>query len=157
MTSLPNQSPAGFFRRFGAFFYDTLIIIAVLMIAVGIIVATMEALVYLGVMDYGGYIDASDLLNHHPIGRWLYHAYLLLVWFGFFSFFWQKGQTLGMRAWKITVMNQDGSAISFKQSLIRFATALLGLGNLLSLVTSDKRALQDICAQCQVVYSPQIR
>ncbi|WP_194091068.1 RDD family protein [Vibrio hibernica] len=157
MTSLPNQKSAGFFRRLGALLYDTLIIIAIEMIAVGIIIAIMEALVYLGIIDYGHYIDASDLLSHHPIWRWVFHAYIVLVWFGFFSFFWQRGQTLGMRAWKITVMNKDGSTISFKQSLIRFCTSFLGLGNLLSIVLPSKKSLQDICAQCQVVYSSQIR
>lgn len=61
--SLP---PAGFFRRLGALFYDSLIILAVVMMAGGVVVAVMEALVAAGLISYAPYADASDLLGNHP-------------------------------------------------------------------------------------------
>lgn len=157
MNSTHSIKPAGLFRRFAAIFYDALIIMAVEMIAVGIVIATMEALLSQGVISYGSYVDASDVLNHHPIWRWFFHAYVVLVWVGFLSFFWMKGQTLGMRAWKLRVQNEDGSTISFVQSLIRMATSLFGLGNFTVIFDSRKRALQDMWAKCEVVHLPHVQ
>ncbi|MGO2497093.1 MAG: RDD family protein [Vibrio litoralis] len=154
MNSQVHTKPAGFLRRLAAIFYDALIIIAVEMIAVGIVIATMEALLSQGIISYGSYIDASDLLNHHPVWSILFHGYVVFVWVGFLSFFWVKGQTLGMRAWKLRVQNEDGSNIRFAQSLIRAATSLFGLGNITVLFDSEKRALQDMWSKCQVVHLP---
>ncbi|MFH0257427.1 RDD family protein [Vibrio rumoiensis] len=151
MNSIAQVKPAGFLRRLAAIFYDALIIIAVEMIAVGIVIATMEALLSQGLVSYGSYIDASDLLNHHPIWSVLFHAYVVMVWVGFLSFFWMKGQTLGMRAWKLRIQNENGTPITFFQSLIRMATSLFGLGNITVLFDSEKRALQDMWAKCQVI------
>ena len=42
-------------------------------------------------------------------GQYLYPVYLLAVSFLFFGWFWTHGgQTLGMRAWKIIVLNRLG-------------------------------------------------
>ncbi|MFV0575224.1 MAG: RDD family protein [Vibrio sp.] len=156
MNSISHVKPAGFFRRLAAIIYDALIIIAIEMIAVGVVIATMEALFSQGLINYGSYIDASDLLNHHPIWSYVFHAYVIIVWMGFLSFFWMKGQTLGMRAWKLRVQNEDGSNIRFFQSIVRMLTAFLGLGNLTVLFDGEKRALQDMWAKCQVVQLPKV-
>lgn len=156
MNSDTQVKPAGFLRRLAAIFYDALIIIAIEMIAVGVVIATMEALLSQGVINYGSYLDASDLLNHHPIWSIVFHGYVALVWIGFLCFFWMKGQTLGMRAWKLRVQNEDGSNIRFGQSVIRVLTSLFGLGNLTVLFDSDKRALQDMWSKCQVVHLPYV-
>lgn len=156
MNSTSQMKHAGFLRRLAALLYDALIIIAIEMIAVGIIIATMEALLSQGLINYGGYLDASDLLNHHPVWSVLFHAYIVIVWGGFLSFFWMRGQTLGMRAWKLRVQNENGSHISFFQSLVRIVTSLFGLGNLFVLFDSDKRALQDMWAKCQVIHLPHV-
>ncbi|OEF28419.1 RDD family protein [Vibrio rumoiensis] len=157
MNSTNLIKPAGLFRRFAAIIYDALIIIAVEMIAVGIVVATMEALLSQGAINYGSYVDASDLLNHHPLWSIIFHAYVVFVWVGFLSYFWMKGQTLGMRAWKLRVQNEDGRNISFVQSLIRMVMSLFGLGNLTVLFDPKKRALQDMCAKCEVVHLPHVQ
>ncbi len=156
MNSTTQVKPAGFLRRLAAIFYDALIIIAIEMIAVGVVIATMEALLSQGVINYGSYIDASDLLNHHPVGSIVFHLYIAAVWVGFLSFFWMKGQTLGMRAWKLRVQNEDGSNIGFGQSLLRAATSFLGLGNITVLFDPEKRALQDMWSKCQVVHLPHV-
>ncbi len=146
--------PAGLFRRLAALCYDALIIIAVEMLAVGIVIATMEALLFLNMLNYGHYIDASDLLSHHPVWSPIFHSYVVIVWVGFFAFFWTKGQTLGMRAWKLRVQNIDGSPISYTQALIRLFTSAFGLGNLTVLIDPRKRAFQDMWAKCEVVLMP---
>lgn len=91
--------PAGVMRRFGALFYDALIVIAIEMLAAGVIVALLHALMALGIFNHSGYADVSDFLTNHPIWSPAYTFYLVVVWVYFFVFFWTRaGQTLGMRA-----------------------------------------------------------
>ncbi|OBT17395.1 hypothetical protein A9264_01145 [Vibrio sp. UCD-FRSSP16_10] len=153
--SLPK---AGLMRRLGAWVYDALIIIAVLMMAAGLVVAVFEALVAAGVMNYGQYIDASDYLTNHPTWSVLFSLYLASVWIGFFVFFWTKaGQTLGMRAWKLKVQNSDGSLISVTQACIRVATSAFGLSNLCAPIDPHNRGFHDIWAKTEVVVLPKAR
>ncbi len=154
-TSLP---PAGFFRRLGALIYDSLIVMAILMIAGGIVVAVMEALVAAGLLSYGQYQDASDLLSHHPIWSPVYTIYLAFVWIYFFVYFWTRaGQTLGMRAWKMVVQNKNGNRITTTQALIRLATSVFGLGNLTVPIDPQKRSFQDMWAKTEIVVLPKVR
>ena len=49
----------------------------------------------------------------------------------FFIYFWsKKGQTLGMRAWRLRVQNLDGSLLKKRTAIKRLLPTLLGLGNL---------------------------
>lgn len=154
-TSLP---PAGFFRRLGALIYDSLIVMAILMMAGGVIVAILFACEAAGFIDYGQYQDASDLLTSHPIWGPVYTMYLAFVWIYFFVYFWTRaGQTLGMRAWKIIVRNSDGSRITTTQALIRLGTSGFGLGNLTVPIDPDKRSFQDMWAKTEVVVLPKVR
>lgn len=150
--------PAGLFRRLGALVYDTLVVMAILMIAGGLVVAVLEALVAAGLLSYAPYLDAGELLTRHPIWSPVYTLYLAATWIYFFVYFWTRaGQTLGMRAWKIVVCNRDGSPISAAQALIRLATSLFGLGNLIVPLHPQKRAFQDMLAKTQVVVLPKVR
>ncbi|MDA9557498.1 RDD family protein [Vibrio sp.] len=155
MKTTTTPPPAGLFRRLGALFYDFLIIMAILMIAGGIIVAILEALLATSLVGYGNYIDASNLLSEHPIISPIYQLYLFSVVVYFFVYFWTKaGQTLGMRAWKLRIQNEDGTLITTTQALIRLATSAFGLGNLLVPLDPQKRAFQDMWAKTQVVVLP---
>lgn len=62
MMNYATLPPAGFFRRLGAWIYDALIVMAILMMAGGVVVAVLEALVAAGLMSYAPYQDASDSL-----------------------------------------------------------------------------------------------
>ncbi|CAM3158469.1 RDD family protein [Vibrio rarus] len=142
-------------RRLGAWMYDALIVIAIEIMAAGIVVAIFEALVASGVMSYGPYIDAADYLTHHPIWSALFTLYLALIWIGFFVFFWTRaGQTLGMRAWKLRVQNAGGAPISVTQACIRVATSAFGLSNLAVVIDPNKRGFHDIWAKTEVVVLP---
>ncbi|MGB2078992.1 MAG: RDD family protein [Vibrio sp.] len=154
MKPLDYGQPAGLIRRLAALFYDGLLLVALLMTAAGIVVATLEALNASGAINYGIYQDVSDFLSKHPIWSPVFSFYLVFVWVGFFIWFWRKGQTLGMRAWQLRVQNTDRTPISTTQALIRLVTALFGFGNLLVIVTRPKRSLQDICSRSQVVLAP---
>lgn len=146
---------AGFFRRLGAWLYDGLIILAILMMAGGLIVAILEAFIAAGLINYAPYQDASDLLSSHPILSPLYTLYLAFVWIYFFVYFWTRGgQTLGMRAWRLHICTHAGCRISSTQALIRLATSGFGLANLTVLFDPQKRAFHDIWAKTKVVVLP---
>ncbi|MFZ3409962.1 RDD family protein [Vibrio chagasii] len=156
MTSTNTLPPAGMMRRFGALFYDALIVIAIEMMAAGVIIALLHALMALGIFDHSGYADVSDFLTNHPIWSPVYTFYLVAVWVYFFVFFWTRaGQTLGMRAWKLRVQNKDGSAITVTQALIRLGTSGFGLANLCVPLDPQKRGFHDIWAKTEVVVLPQ--
>ena len=142
-------------RRLGALFYDGLIVIAIEMMAAGVVIAVLHALVAMGGFNATPYEDVSDFLTNHPIWGPVYTSYLAVVWIYFFVFFWTRaGQTLGMRAWKIQVRNADGSAISTTQALIRIATSGFGLANFTVPIDPKKRGFHDIWAKTQVVVLP---
>ncbi|NOI15652.1 RDD family protein [Vibrio hepatarius] len=158
MSTTDSLPPAGLMRRLGALFYDCLIVIAIEMMAAGVVIAVLHALLAMGVFSVDPYADVSDLLTNHPFWSPVYTLYLAVVWIYFFVFFWTRaGQTLGMRAWKIQVRNADGSPISATQALIRLATSGFGLANLTVPFDPKKRGFHDIWAKTQVVVLPKVR
>ncbi|OIQ24222.1 RDD family protein [uncultured Vibrio sp.] len=158
MTTTTSLPAAGLMRRLGALFYDSLIVMAILMMSGGLIVAILEALVALGAVNYAPYLDASDLLGNHPVWSPIYTFYLVAVAIYFFVFFWTRaGQTLGMRAWKLQIQTDKGNAISVTQALIRLATSAFGLGNLTVPFDPKNRAFQDIWAKTQIVVLPKAK
>lgn len=136
--TLPN---AGLLRRLAATLYDLLLLLAILIIA-GFIALPFN----------GG--EAPK-----PGNLW-YQTYLFLICYVFFAWFWTHGgQTLGMRAWRLRVQNDDGSAISWPQSLLRFiggllSCLLLGVGLLWICVDRDKLALHDRFSHSRIVLLP---
>ncbi|MGF1725242.1 RDD family protein [Photobacterium nomapromontoriensis] len=143
------------FRRLAAWFYDSLIIAAVLMLAGGVAMGIMAVFLSLGVVDTTGYEDVSAYMTLHPVVSLIYTAYLAFIIMGFYTYFWCKGgQTLGMRAWKLRLQNKDGSNIRITQALIRMATSAFGLGNLLAPFSQEKKAFQDIMAECEMIVLP---
>ncbi|MCG9752605.1 RDD family protein [Vibrio brasiliensis] len=155
MSTTDTLPPAGLFRRLGALFYDGLIIIAVEMMAAGIVIAVLHALMALGIFNVGGFEDVSDFLTNHPIWSPVYTAYLAFVWIYFFVFFWTRaGQTLGMRAWKLHLRSNDGRPVSLTQALIRIGTSGFGLANFTVPLDPQKRGFHDIWAKTQVVVLP---
>jgi len=156
MTTSTILPPAGLFRRLAALIYDTLIIIAIEMMAAGIVMAVVFALNTAGLLSYGEYADAADMLGKHPVLSPLFTLYLAGVWIYFFVFFWTRaGQTLGMRAWKLRVRNaKDGAPITVTQALIRISTSGFGLANLTVPIDPKKRGFHDIWAKTKVVVLP---
>jgi uncharacterized RDD family membrane protein YckC len=63
----------------------------------------------------------------HP----LFRCYLLGVIVGFFCWFWLRGgQTLGMRAWRVMLVRDDGAPLTLRDALLRQAAALLSWASL---------------------------
>jgi uncharacterized RDD family membrane protein YckC len=123
----PPATP-GLLRRLAACFYDCLVLAAVLMMAGALWVAVSR-------------VAAAP-------GDWLFRGYLLAVAAVFFGAFWTRGETLGMRAWKLRLVAADGQPPGWGRALLRFATAFiswaaLGLGFLWVLVDRERLAWHD--------------
>ena len=92
------------FRRSAAFLYDCLLLIALFFVITAAVIA---------------------LNDGQAIQHFLYKVFLFFVSFLFFDWFWRHGgQTLGMRAWRIRVEDENRS-VDFKKTIT--ATLFLGL------------------------------
>ena len=94
-------------RRLAAILYDSFLLLAVLFIATALLLPLT-----------GGVAIES--------GNPFYIAYLLIICYFFFAWFWcHGGQTLGMRAWKIKLQAHSGESVSWLRATLRFLIALL--------------------------------
>lgn len=131
---------ASFFKRLAALFYDSLLLIALLILATA-----------LAFWLKGGAVPAESVF---------FRLYLLLVAGLFFIGFWMAGgQTLGMQTWRLRVQRQDGRPLGFWQALLRFLLAVpsvgcFGIGLLWILIDRDKLALHDRLSGTVVVSLP---
>ncbi len=136
-----NFETANLWRRLAAIIYDSIVIIAI-WIVVGFIVLSAFGIEQVQVVE-------NDKVLLDPLYRSTLFSSMLLSAYLFFAWFWtHSGQTLGMQAWKIRVQNKNGSAITYKQSLIRCVLAplsfsLLGLGYFYMFVNPEKQSLHD--------------
>lgn len=140
---------AGFFKRIAAIIYDLLIVVVLAMIVTFINLMVVDGLSSNGIIDLAGYQDPSAYLNSQ---LWFKVEIVVAIWF-FYTWFWYDGgQTLGMRSWRLRVESNDGKRVTFKQCGLRAIFSLLGLGNLLVLFTrKNKQALQDKLTNTKVV------
>ena len=133
-------SVPGFWRRLAAQIYDLLLLIAVLFLATALLLPFTAGM---AVTDQHGLI---------------YRLYLVVISFLFYGWFWTHGgQTLGLRAWKLTVLTQDKKTLNWTQALVRFATAsvawgFFGLGYLWILIDKDRRGWHDHLSKTAVFF-----
>jgi uncharacterized RDD family membrane protein YckC len=146
-------SRAGFRRRVASWLYDALLAIAIYMTAGAASFLIISLLVRYGVFDLQGYQHLSDTISNTYWLLWPNELWKLAWVSFFFIWFWSKsGQTLGMKAWRLKVQNQDGSLLSKTTGLKRLLPTLLGLGNLAVLLDrKNKLSLQDRLTNTEVV------
>ncbi len=103
-----NLPSASLIKRLAAMLYDSFLILAILF------VATVIALLF----------NKGEAIESSPV----YTLYLVLVIFLFYSWFWSKcGQTLGMRVWKIQIINDYGRNPSWQVCILRLVFAILSM------------------------------
>lgn len=130
---------AGLFKRLAAIFYDSLLLLGVLM-GVNALIVTINR---------GEAIDSG----------WI-NVVNVLVIYGFFAWFWTHGgQTLGMRAWRLKAINDDGSALSWGKSAARMLLAVvswstLGLGYVWMYFNPQRRTWHEKLSRTQTVQLP---
>ena len=135
---------AGVGRRLGAALYDTLLLVAMLVILTTILV--------IGVLRVE--------ITPQTVGAWayLYRAGLLAIIVAYFLINWiRSGQTLGMRAWRLRAVTAAGKPLNFKNAAIRLAWAALawapaGLGVLWVFLDRDHLAVQDRLSNTRIVH-----
>lgn len=151
--ALENFPRAGFLRRFGSWVYDVLLAISVYMVAGAVSFFIFYLLVNYHVLDLANYQHDIDLLMKTPWMKWSNEVWKLSWVSFFFVYFWaQSGQTLGMKAWRLRLQNQDGTRISKLTGVKRLLPTLLGLGNLTVLFDrKNKLSLQDRVTNTEVV------
>ena len=144
---MSNKSYSVFpFKRIIASVYDTLLLLSVILI-----------LGYISVFIFNGFDWTLPENPSDPLLPGWYAALLIcLSSWGFFSFFWIRGnKTLGMAVWKIEIYSIDGSNITLMQTLKRFIcniiiVATLGLPLLQIYFTKEKIAFNDIISRTRL-------
>ena len=90
----------------------------------------------------------------------LFKIWLLLVPLVFFTWFWTHGgQTLGMKSWRLKVVDEWGDTLSAQLAVIRYFAAILswlplGLGFFWSLFDSEGRTWHDRLSATRLVVLP---
>lgn len=86
---------------------------------------------------------------------------LLAISFAYLGLSWRRGgQTLGMRAWRLYLVNTDGSRpVPWHALLLRYLVAMLslaavGLGFVWSLLESNRRTWHDLASGTVMVRKP---
>lgn len=139
-----NASTSGSLRlRFAAAIYDLFPLIGLWMLTAGLMLLLAR-----------GQVDIA-----HP--PWFYEAALrtalLVVTAAYFVVSWARGgQTIGMRAWRLQVVANEGGRLSWPRAGLRFVAALvsvaaLGAGFLWSLFDPERRCWHDIVARSTLV------
>jgi uncharacterized RDD family membrane protein YckC len=103
--------PASLGRRLAAMAYETLIVVAILVVA-------------------GFAFTGATTARLEGFARHLFQAYLALVVGLYFVWCWRRGgQTLPMKAWKLRVERRDGQPLDTPRAVLRYVLAALALGS----------------------------
>lgn len=141
--NIPPQT-ANLGRRLLSIFYDVLIIFfttVILTILVQQLIINLELITLEKIKDATGeiaIIPPDSILSSILKSLWT------VISFFFFGFYWTKrGQTPGMRVWKVKAINHNGQLMSWKSALYRYVFAVFGFGLLWIVFDKQKLALQD--------------
>lgn len=147
---LPVAGPA---RRLMALLYDALII-AGLWMAYGFLAMLVTS-------TFGALNCHPEALDYTPcVGGPLYQLGLLAVTVAYFFWSWRAaGQTIGMRAWRMMLANNNGVQLSWRQCVIRalvapVSLACAGLGFFWGLFRNDGATWHDLASDSEVRVLP---
>lgn len=141
--------PAVLWKRLFAIIYDTLIYMAMAM--------AYAAFVLFIKVQIAGEPVPGERATLGTVG------FIGLVFFlsTFCSFCWRArgGQTLGMKAWRLILVNDQGQKPSWGQCYLRCLLAPImlvagGLGYLYALIDKDSRTLHDILSKTRMLQLP---
>lgn len=133
--------PASFFRRSAALIYDSFLVFSFLLMLTAIALWVNQG---------------NSLLPYRPF----FLLYLFLGTGFFLCWFWcKRGQTLGMLAWKIQVLDKHYHPLTWHRALLRYSFAFLnlclcGIGLFWCFIDKEKQSLHDRLAGTKMVYIP---
>lgn len=139
-------------RRFAAMVYDSLLLIAVSMLY-GALAVGLNVLV-------AGTPDTGTRVNWGALGWVVFAGWLITLGF-FFCYFWHNsGQTLGMKTWRMKIVNRhDLAPPTYSQCVIRCLCAplsliCLGLGYWWMYTNSERQTLHDQLSKTRTLLAP---
>lgn len=142
-----TDTPSPFLlRRLAAMLYDTLLVLPLIMLSVAVAMGTSRLLT-------GG--DTGNALDPN-----LVRVIALFTTIAFFCAFWVKsGQTLGMQAWRIKLVDFEGRVPGLARCVVRCLAAVLsatcfGLGYLWCLVDRRRRYWHDYLSGTEFILVP---
>ncbi|MBE0439423.1 MAG: RDD family protein [Gammaproteobacteria bacterium] len=145
MTDTPESyCKPSIFRYLGIMIYDTLLLLSVLLFASALAVG-FNALVN----------NANAIESGNPF----FPLYLVTISFIFYGWFWTHGgQTLGMRSWKVYLVNGSDTNITWRQAFIRFVVGIIswlpaGMGYWWLYFGKNKQSWLDIMSRTRLHYS----
>ena len=142
---MQTPKPASFLRRLLSMAYDSLLVCALLIAA-----ATP-------VVILSGGADSAFIQGYG------YLLYLYMICLLFFCWFWvYGGQTLGMRSWRLHLIEENGGKVKWNQAMIRFIVAtgsllIFGLGFFWILFNRENLAWHDIASKTRLLYQPKVK
>lgn len=95
-----------------------------------------------------------------PPGSWWFELAIVGLAMAFFCTFWVNGgQTVGMKAWRIRVVRDDGSSLGWARAAARFGAGVIaalpaGLGLWWSVLDRNRRGWHDRWTRTRVVRAP---
>jgi uncharacterized RDD family membrane protein YckC len=141
-----SRPTAGVLRRFGAMFYDLLVLLALMMVVTSALLPLT-----------GGEAITAD---RYGTLEQAYRIMLLIIIVGFFGGFWtRRGQTLGMAAWRLKIEREDGGLLTWSDVFKRLGAAFVsllpaGAGYFWILIDRDRLAWPDRWTHTRVVVLP---
>ena len=133
------QTSCSLIRRFAAVFYDIILLTAVLFLATAILLP----------VTHGKAIKNGNVL---------YFFYLLSCCYLYFTWQWTHGgQTLGMRSWRVRVVDKYGQSVKWMTASKRFLLALIswltaGAGFIWELFDPEKITFHDRYSHSRLVH-----
>ncbi len=144
---------AGLGKRILSIFYDALILFFIIIVATFIIqqiiiqleLITLEQ-VQISAKETIVVIPTDSILTLILKNLWV------VISFFYFGHYWTKrGQTLGMKVWKIKAVTHDGELMMWGQVLKRYVFSLLGLGLFWMIFDKENLPLQDRMSKTKLI------
>lgn len=147
-TNNDSNYPTGpLLRRLAAMVYDGLILIALYIMLGFVLVAILKAVNH---DQFPGALPASLNLS-----------LMFTIAFFYYSDSWRRrnGQTIGMKAWRLKLINENPGPVQLSQCMLRtgmgfFSLCVFGLGFCWMLVDKKQRTWHDIASVTRIVYLP---
>lgn len=123
------------FKRLLAMAYDSILVATVMFIGCGIIL----------------FFNKGQAISQGTI--W-FQIYLIGIWMLFCTWFWVNGgQTIGLRAWKLKIVDYDNKTITWTQAVLRFLIPIITVGISFAwcFIDKDSQALHDRLAKTKII------
>ena len=141
-----SATPASLRLRLAAAAYDLLPLLGLWFVAAVLALAVT-----------GGALD-----THTLAGKFLVQGFALALSAAYFVVSWSRGgQTIGMRAWRLRVVDANGDRVPWSHACLRFFVALvslaaLGAGFWWALFDPQRRAWHDMATRTRVLRLPKV-